>query len=187
MKTMKFDNPVQEFLSQVFDIGVLNILWLVCSIPVITMGAATTALNYSMLRISRKTESGVIQMFFKSFRENFKQGCLLTIILALYGGLLLAVIQACGIINGIIKYLALILFLLLAITFLIVVSYSFPLLAQFDNTITNTLKNALFMGVVHFKKTVIIALLNVIPIIQFVFFRKHLCFARRFTFLLDLH
>ena len=88
-----FDNPIFNVLTRVCDIFILNVLWIVCSIPIITIGASTTALYYSMLKINREADSSITGMFFHSFFQNLKQGCGLTIIYALSGLLLYVEVQ----------------------------------------------------------------------------------------------
>jgi len=52
---------------------VLNLLWCICSIPIFTIGASTTAVYYVTLKLVRDEEDGTFRSFFKSFKENFKQ------------------------------------------------------------------------------------------------------------------
>ena len=68
----------------------LNLLWLICSIPVFTLGAATTALYDVSLKIVRDEETSITRQFFRSFCRNFRQATVLWLIL-LAAGLLLAV------------------------------------------------------------------------------------------------
>ena len=79
------DSEIMIFLGKVADFIVLNLLCLVCSLPIITIGAAFTARNYAAMKIVRREEPDAVKSYFKSFRENFKQitavwsGCLLVI------------------------------------------------------------------------------------------------------------
>ena len=59
----------------------LNLLWLICSIPVFTLGAATTALYDVSLKIVRDEETSITRQFFRSFRRNFRQSTVLWLIL----------------------------------------------------------------------------------------------------------
>lgn len=66
------DNLFSEVMTKIFDILLLNILWLICCIPVITFGASTTALYYVMMKLVRDEENGIVRGFFKAFKENFR-------------------------------------------------------------------------------------------------------------------
>ena len=74
MNLFKYDSALSNGLARVIDLLILNILWIICSLPVITLGAATTVLYYSMLKIAREKDCGITKMFFHSFFQNLKQG-----------------------------------------------------------------------------------------------------------------
>lgn len=69
----KPDNLFNEVMTKIFDILLLNFLWLLCSLPVISFGASATALYYMMMKLVRDEESGIVRGFFKAFKENFRQ------------------------------------------------------------------------------------------------------------------
>ena len=79
-KLFDIDNPVIAFLSRLADLIGLNFLFLICCLPVFTIGAAWTALYYVTVKMVRKEESYIWKDFFKSFRENFKQATLIWLI-----------------------------------------------------------------------------------------------------------
>ena len=67
------DSNFMAFLSKVADFVILNLLTVLCSIPIITIGAAYTAKFYTSMKIVRGEEPSVVKSYFKSFRENFAQ------------------------------------------------------------------------------------------------------------------
>ena len=81
MNIFKFDSPVMEFIGKVADMICLNLLWLICSIPVVTIGAATSAKYVVAMRILRNEQTPVFKPFFKAFAENFKQSTIIWLIL----------------------------------------------------------------------------------------------------------
>lgn len=167
MSIFKIGSPIFNGLSRIFDFLLLNLLWILCSIPIITIGASTTALYYCMMKINREKDSGIVGMFFSSFRQNLKQGCILTIIFIFSGIVLFIDVQACKLMDGVFKNIIIIILLALAIIWGAMISYAFPLLAQFDNTVKNTLKNSLLLAISNIKKTIPIFILNAIPIVVF--------------------
>ena len=68
------DNPIWRFMGKLVDVFILTLLWAVCCIPIITIGPASTAVYYVTLKLVRDEESYTVRSFFKSFKENFKQG-----------------------------------------------------------------------------------------------------------------
>ena len=87
-----YDNPVWRFIGKFGDLIILNILWLVCSIPVITIGASTTAVYYVTLKLARDDDGYTIRSFFKSFKENFKQSTVIWLILLAVGVILYQIV-----------------------------------------------------------------------------------------------
>ena len=81
------EGPLMTYLIKIRDWMFLSVLWLVCSIPVITVGVSTTALYYVTLKMAKNEEVPVFKSFFKSFKDNLKQGILLTLIVLIVGAL----------------------------------------------------------------------------------------------------
>ena len=77
MKFFSYESRFSQLLLKLCYACYLNLLWLVCSLPIFTMGAATTALYYTCLKVIRGEEGYVGAAFFRSFRENFKQATVL--------------------------------------------------------------------------------------------------------------
>lgn len=75
------DAPIWVFMGEVADVIILALLWWVCSLGIITMGASTTALFYVMGKKIRKEQTYVAKDFFKSFKQNFRQSVPVTILL----------------------------------------------------------------------------------------------------------
>ena len=82
MKFFSYESKFSQLLLKICYSCYLNLLWFVCSLPVVTIGAATTALYYTSLKVIRGEESSLTQQFFHSFRENFKQATVLWLIMA---------------------------------------------------------------------------------------------------------
>ena len=70
---LRYDGPVITFLMKLGDMVILHVLWLLCSLPVITAGPCAAAAHYVALKLVRDEGSSVASMFFKAFRANFRQ------------------------------------------------------------------------------------------------------------------
>ncbi len=73
MSVFRPDSEFMEFLGKVADFVILNLLCAICSIPIVTAGAAITARNYTAMKMTRGEEPSAVKSYFKSFRENFRQ------------------------------------------------------------------------------------------------------------------
>ena len=123
MNLFKYDSALSNGLARVIDLLILNILWIICSLPVITLGVATTALYYSMLKIAREKDCGITKMFFHSFFQNLKQGCGLTILFLVSGIILCSGIQTYNIIGGLFGRIAIVVLFVLLFMWGVLFSY----------------------------------------------------------------
>lgn len=164
------DNKFFTFMGRVGDFMILNILWIICCLPIVTIGASTSALYYAALKIARNEDSYPTRMFFHSFRQNLRQGICLTLIFFIAALVLFMDIQLCRSMGGLLGQVLTGLFLLMIFVFAIILSYTFPILAQFENNLRNILRNALLMSISHLPFTLVILILNVIPVVLFLLF-----------------
>lgn len=86
MKMFDFDGPVYKVGNEIADALILTLLWIVCSIPIITVGAATSSLFYIYGKKARDEDVYIMKDFFKSFKMNFVQSIPITIVLAIMWG-----------------------------------------------------------------------------------------------------
>ena len=74
------DNAFFRIMTKVCYVAALSLMWLLCSIPLVTIGAATAALNEVMLRLVRDEEGYLLKSFFKAFVSHFRQAIALWLI-----------------------------------------------------------------------------------------------------------
>lgn len=127
------DNPIWKFIGNLWDFFVLSVLWLVCSIPIVTIGASTTALYYVTLKMASDQEGKLWQQFFHSFRQNWKEATAIWIgFLAV--GIVLGIDLFYGLTGGTNLASAVLVFAVVAgALYLCLLSFVFPLLARVDN------------------------------------------------------
>lgn len=172
MKIFDLESPFMQTMGKVADLMWLNILTLICCAPIITVGASMTALHYMALKIARNEECYITKDYFKSFKENFKQGTViwllqLFIILVLVGDFY--IVEKADVEIGSKMQ---ILLMAVAIMVLFTSMFVYPVLAKFENTVLRTIKNAFFIGVLQFPKTILMMVLMVAPFVLFIFFEQ---------------
>lgn len=169
------DGPVISFLDRLADLIILNILFFICSIPVITIGASLTALSTMTQKISRKEEGYIIRGFFKAFKQNFLQATAIWLILMALGTIFVLDFLILGNMGGTPLYFVIqVVLILLAVIFLFEYAYVFPVLAKFDNTIKNTMRNALLLAMRYLPRTVALVLMTVLPVILMFYYMPFL-------------
>ena len=163
MRLFSYDSKFSQIMLKLCYGCYLNFLWLVCSLPVFTAGAATAALYDVTLRIAREEEPPLTTRFFKAFRENFRQATILWLILLGIGALLGAdgyilyhLYKSTAGMVSVICTLGLALIIVAAIAYVIVLLYVFPLVASVKNTNFAMLKNALLIGIHYLFCTILV-------------------------------
>ena len=159
------DNPFMIFMSKLTDIVVLNLVCLLCSLPIFTMGASLTALHYVTLKMVKDEDGYVLKDFFRAFKENFKQSTIVWLIFIVISGIFfvdLKVLTSEALnFPKVLPVSLCVVYLFIIITML----YVFPLISRFRNTIKTTLKNAFLMSVIHIFKTFVMVICYLIPVI----------------------
>ena len=147
-KGEKLKGSIKRVLTDMFDLMLLNILWVVCSLPVITIGPATSALYSLMLKVARGEPAATFSAYFKAFRDNFKQSLVLGLF-ALAGAAVIAVDFLYGFsCEGTEKTLFHIVSGVGAAIWLTYFVYVFPLEAKYNNTVKGHIKNAFLLAFV---------------------------------------
>ena len=163
MKFFSYESKFSQLLLKLSYACYLNLLWFLCSIPIFTMGAATTALYYSCLKLIRGEESYAGRMFFRSFKENFRQATQLWLILlgvGLFlgadGYILYHLRQSSTGTLAVIWTVILAVVIAAAVLYVIVLEYVFPLLASVSNTNRAMLKNSFLIGTHYLFATILV-------------------------------
>lgn len=145
-KIFSNESKFARFMNVLADILVIGILWLVCSLPVITLGTASTAAYYAIAKTVRFRTGKPVEAFFHSFRVNLKQGLLFTLgfIVAIFF-LVIDFVYLWGNENPLNDALFVILIL---VAFIVLAMWSFlnPLLSRFDRSGVELLRMSLFLS-----------------------------------------
>ena len=145
------ENPVMRYILKIIDCMCLSILWLVCCLPILTAGAATTALYATVYRYLRKDEGHLLRTFLGAFRENWKTSTLVWLVL-LAAGILLGVdmlvfrtMALQGQFLGKLYWLILLL-ICVWITWLV---YAFAYCARFHGGVKDVLRGSFLLMLLH--------------------------------------
>ena len=162
-KIFDMDSPVMRVLNRVGDLLILNVLMIVCCIPVITAGAAFTAMHYVLLKIVRGEEGYLIRGFFKSFRSNFRQATLIWLLMLLVVAVYVGDIWIFNYSGLVFPKPLIIAVAAVAFVLLMIAVYVFPLQARFENSVKNTLKNAMLLAFANLPRTILMMACYILP------------------------
>ena len=161
-KIFSLDSPLMRGLGWISDLLILNILTILFCIPVVTIGAAVTALYDSVSRMDR-AEGHVFANYWSSFRSNFRQATILWLILLVVGILILSSLLFYSTTEVSFGTIFKLVSIVLLVVWCVVATWAFQLQCHFDNSIKNTVRNAVICSLVYLPRTVVATLLNMTP------------------------
>ncbi len=140
------DNLLSRVLTKVFDLCLLNILFLITSLPIFTIGVSLSALYTVTLAMSKNEESPVFKMYFRMWKQNFKKGMIAGLILL--GIVALLIFDMWIWWNSRISYRMFFMIATLVLLSLVIMvsNWVFPLIAKFENSVKNMFKNAMIFS-----------------------------------------
>ena len=137
------DNAVFRAIDTIGKIFILNLYWVICSLPIFTIGASTSALLYASMKLHDK-EGYVTSNFFSSFKENFKQATEICLIYLVIG----VCMQGAA--------------MILAIPYFLSLLYVFGVQSRFVNPVKDTIRYSFFMALRNMKCTIQMAILMIL-------------------------
>lgn len=161
-KLFDADSGFMRGLSRLTDLVLLNLLFLITSIPIVTIGASASALYSVFFRWHRQEESGYVKAYFHAFARDFKEATVLWLAFVVFMAISIFDVWFFFYQTEPLSYLG-VLFGFLGAMGLFTYSYAIILVSVFANSFAGTLKNALLMAVAYFPRTLVMALINLSP------------------------
>jgi uncharacterized membrane protein YesL len=145
------DSALMRGLTRLADVMILNLLFVATSIPLVTLGASLTALNFTAMRIGTGECNSVTGDYFRSFRRNFRQATVIGLVLALLIGVLAAwyVVVTNLAFGALVELVLLAIWYVLAFNFAAAALFVFPYLASFEGRTRDVLRNARLLSWKH--------------------------------------
>ena len=164
MNIFSSDGWFARIFGTIGDIIVVNILFIICSIPIFTMGASMSAMYYTLLKKQRTGETGgIIKLFFRGFKDNFKKSTiawLLFLLIAFVFSLDFNLFGKGGPQENKLMYYTSVIFFIL-ICFIAI--YLFPVISAFENFLKNLIIQSIYMAAKNFIFTILIMILYTLP------------------------
>ena len=167
-KLFDLENPVFQLISHLVDLVVLGLTCMVCCVPVFTAGAAVTALFKAVYDLTLERGGGVMKIYFAAFRTNFRQATAAWLLALLgFASLLcdwmLLKLYFQGTAYTVLAWAV----LALALGLEGLLCYVFPLISRYENTLTEHVHNAGILMIRYFPKTLLMVLIQMLPLLMF--------------------
>ena len=159
------DSPLMRFMMLVTNLLILNVLWIICCIPIVTAGASTVAMHTVLIGYINGKDDAVLKPFFRAFRENFRAVTPLWLVNFLIAAVMAA--EAFYLSAGSALWLKVVFGILLFI-YAAATSYLYPLFARYHTSARQALLNSFMLSVRHLASTVCVVTLNALPVVLLV-------------------
>ena len=164
------DNKVMVFLGHVTDYIILGLVWTICSIPIFTIGPATTAFYYTSLKILDGKETYVIKDYFHSFKQNFKQGVLLWLTFLGVGIFLAVDIMIYRQMDTTFGKVAGAIFVSLSLMYVLTLLYLFPYLSKFYCTFKQAIRSSFLLSLRHLGYTILMIIADAVIVVAALYY-----------------
>ena len=155
-KKINLDSGIMRFLARITDLVILQILFLLTCLPVVTIGAGLTAMFAISRKLHQDSVTSVVRTYFEEFKGNLKKGTVVWLILAAVAGLLYVDISYyIAQESTVILYVS---FFLTGMVYFIFL-YIFPIMAWFESGLLSYFKNSLIMACMHLATTMIVTMI----------------------------
>ena len=159
MSIFSMDSSFMKALGKIADLMILNVVTLLLCLPVVTGGAALTALHYMCLKLVRNEEGYILKGYFRSFRENFRQATIMWLLFLLGAAVVAGDIAIMHYAVMEFPFVVRAGILVMGLVVLCTALYAFPMQAKFSNPIKTTIRNAFMASLAQFPKTFLMLLL----------------------------
>lgn len=153
-------NPVLDFINTLCNFIALNLIFLITCLPVITIGPALASLYYVTLREARGEYGYLVRTYLKEFKGNLKTGISVFAVLGAAAAVLLYGLAFWFSVGTLLSSVITGLLVIAAIAWLLTFTYAFPLIARFENSARQTIKNAFCIAMCDIKGTLFLLLID---------------------------
>lgn len=163
---MEIGNKVFTVLSKMVDAAILSIIWIVCSLPVFTIGASSTALYYAVHKSLARSRGYLWRSFWYGFKSNFKQATLswlIQLVIMVVFALDIMIMRSVADQSSVYTLLMYIFYVLMALM-IVWFYYTIAYQARFENTLRNSLKNAGAIAFLNLPWSLLILLIFVLTV-----------------------
>lgn len=165
-----FNSPLMDFLTTTAQYIALNVIFIICCIPIVTIGPALAALYQVIMRETRGEYGYLFRKYLKHFKEMFLQSFLTSIFLGVILLLLLFNIGFWNAMEGALANVIIVLVYIMLLAAACTLIYVFPLMARFKNGFLQTIKNAFYIALTNPRATLILIVIHALVIAALYYF-----------------
>ena len=157
---IRFDSPFWERMGKLYSLIMLNLLWIVFSIPIITVGPSTVALHRTMVHVINGNEVQLFAEFYQSFKQNFKRNMLAGLMVVGFGMLLLSSQNFYFEVGNQTSQMIYYFYLFVVLLFALFLVYVFPVLGTYEGSIIELFRTSLFLAIKHLPMSILMVVID---------------------------
>ena len=158
------DSPLNQFLVRIADLCIINILMLICSLPIVTAGAAITAAHKTTQNMIHDDVTGVMMPFFHSFKTNFKQSTIMWLLELFFIAVMVGYFFLISVyITGTFRTISFIILGCAAFVLFALTTFMYPMIARYENTLKQHLLNSIQLVLFNLPRTFVTVLVDFAP------------------------
>lgn len=169
MKVFSYDSPVWKFMGRLLDFLVLTLLWVITSLPIITIGVSTTTVYYITLKMTENQDGYLVPMYFKTFKKLFGEAFKNSILLILIGILLSGDVMICYWNKSPVFTMLLAAFVVIMLLYVCIVTYFFPVMARVNESLSGLLKTSFYLSIKYLSWTILLVVIPACIVITGIF------------------
>lgn len=172
-----YDGKVIEILKKVMYVVSVNLLFILCSIPIVTIGAAASAMHTILFRFHQGDEPDILKTYFRAFKENFKDATVSWMLMLITAGTLIVnycFIRGLNVVGTGIFQVAFNLVLLLWLVFWV---YLFSAICYYKNTLSGYVKFVVKLAIARLPYTIGMLMLHVLTVLVMLFMAQYSSFG----------
>ncbi|EOR21480.1 putative integral membrane protein [Niallia nealsonii AAU1] len=184
----EWNGPFYRFLAKIVDLLLLNALFLISCLPIVTIGSALTAMYSITIKMARNEDVSIVRGYVAAFHKNFKQSTIIWLILLAVGIVLYMDYYYLNQYTGNLLFLVKVSLGLFSFAYFLLFNFIFPYVARFENSVKDSIINTWKIALVHPIKTISVLMITIIPIITLwisvysFFFLLYFCLFIGFSF-----
>lgn len=159
-KLLNIDSPVMRIMALLADLVILNTLFILTSLPLITIGASICALQTSLQKILHQKRGSVVKNYFKSFSLNFRQATIFFIILSLLTFILFCDSRLVGHLPLLLSFLMRTAAFIGTLVLALLSVYGFSYIGRYKNSLKKTVYNILLISIQNWFQSLFLLVFN---------------------------
>ncbi|MCR5586983.1 MAG: DUF624 domain-containing protein [Lachnospiraceae bacterium] len=164
MDFLKYDGKFNKFMTGFVDFLILNIFFLICCIPIITIGPALNGMYTVLFKEVRNEHSPFIKTFKKGFFEDTKKSIIIFLIYLILGFILSFSLIFWATLGTLVSTVITVIIGILCIIYLLSLCYVFALNSRFENKVLVTIKNSILLSLANPLRSIFMLLIIAIVI-----------------------